>query len=83
MSFLQPELLFGKLFIQAWEGNDGITESYYGKVIDQKIKYKKIKLIISYWSVNEENEEHSEDFDIPIEQFVYDICMKELKFIDI
>ena len=45
-----------------------LQEATTEKVMDKKTKYKKIKLIISYWLVNLENEEHSKDFDIPLKQ---------------
>ena len=81
-SFLQPQLLLDKLFVQAWEGSSGATDSYFGRIKDIDTKRKTHSLIISYWLAEKETEDQCEDFVIPLEQLIHDIIAKEVVLVE-
>ena len=63
----------GKYIEQEWNISPGINKKYNGKVLF----IKNSKLIISYWKL-EESEDDGEDESITLVQFVTDVIHKDL-----
>ena len=68
-----PSWLLGKYIEQEWNISPGINKKYNGKVL----LIKNSKLIISYWKL-EESEDDGEDEFITLVQFVTDVIHKDL-----
>ena len=72
-----PSWLLGKYIEQEWNISPGINKKYNGKVLLIKNSKQGIKLIISYWKL-EESEDDGEDESITLVQFVTYVIHKDL-----
>ena len=80
--FYNPHDLVDLVFTHAWEGTDGVTRNYYGRITDEKVENNKQQIIVGYWLADKETEEESEDFDIGLVEWIHDICVGEVVLLE-
>ena len=72
-----PSWLLGKYIEQEWNLSPGMNKTFNGKVLFVKNSKQGTKLIITYWT-EEETEDDGEDESITLVQFVTDVIHKDL-----